>query len=141
MKYSATVISVDGQTVELSSPTRLCGACPALACSPRAYVFTARNQRGIELRPADQVEYEISTPRVLGTAIALFGAFPLLFLGAFFAVRVAAPVVPQSGAVAAGLMLVLLIAALRYRRERPRSQFDMPTVLRKLSVAESSTES
>ena len=141
MRHSATVIRVDGDTLQLSCAAPACSTCSALVCKPQHYTFSARNDRGIELQPSDRVEYEVSTLRTLGAAIALFGGPLLLFLTGFLGMRLAAPGLPQAAALTAGIGVVLCAAVYWYRRERPQSHSDMPTVVRKLPASGSSTAS
>ena len=138
MRHSATVIRVDGDTLQLSCAAHVCSACSALFCKPRLHTFSARNDRGIELQPSDRVEYEVSTVRTLGAAMTLFGGPPLLFLTGFLGTRLAAPGLPQAAALTSGIGVVLCAGIYWCRRERLRSHPDMPTVVRKLPASGSS---
>lgn len=84
MTETAKVVKIEDDVVTLACSQRVCAACSAAYCNPKAQLLTARNPRGFALSPNDTVEVSLSSRSALVAGVLVFG-LPLLLFGAAYA--------------------------------------------------------
>ncbi|MFO8065849.1 MAG: SoxR reducing system RseC family protein [Spirochaetota bacterium] len=139
MVEKARVISIDGERVTLScSDLAGCKACSGSFCGTKQRSFDAANTNNLDLNPNDEVEVFVHPGKAILAGFMVL-IFPLvLFVGGFLASGPWLGVTSEAArvAVGGGALVAGFAAVYRYNRRHGNSQ--MPSVLRRVSGADSS---